>query len=853
MLSYGHTGLFYPLAGFRESGSARPSRQTGTGAKLLAHLGALWYKEGLFIKEITTDMLIKHPIKIALWSCFGLFLTGILTLAIAYWMVSASLPRVDTLSDYRPPIITTIHADDGTIISEFSLERRILAPVSQIPAQLVQAFVAAEDSNFYRHRGIDLTSIFRAAVKNMMAGGIRQGGSTITQQVAKSLLLTPEKKFSRKFKEAILARRIEQTLAKEDILFLYLNQIYLGHGAYGVQAAAENYFGKNVGELTLAESAMLAGLPQAPSRYSPFHHYEKAKNRQTYVLGRMVEDGYITREQAEQATSEDITIRARVPRQIPGAAYFTEQVRRYLEDQYGSEVINTGGLKVYTTMNVDMQQAAQLAVQANLIQHDLRRGYRGPLRILDAKQEADFLANQAKNYPRPPSQGSIVEGVVIGSGKNGARVRIGSFDGVFPLGKGGLADDLRIVDRGNKVKYLKERAVTLPIGSVVQVKVKQNTPGEMLLSLHQEPAAQGAFIALDPHSGEVKALVGGYDFNSSQFNRAIQARRLPGSAFKPLIYAAALDKGYTPATIMLDTPIIYREQGEDGTETEWKPKNYAENFTGVTTLRQALAHSYNVVTVKMLQDIGVGYAINYAKKLGIESPLNRDLTLALGSSAVSPMELAKAYCVFANGGVLIRPVYITKVIDRHGRILESTDPADFPGGPAPDQVLIKQSPQRVISPETAYLVTNLLESVVQEGTGYRARALRRAVACKTGTTNDQKDAWFIGYSPRLLAVSWVGYDQERSLGPLETGSKAAAPAWVDFMQKVMTDFPDDQFPVPDGIEFRPIDPATGLLIPEDSPDLTIEAFAPGTAPTRYALENKQPRAIDFFQMDMEEN
>lgn len=797
-------------------------------------------------------MNLKRLFKMTLWTSLFLLLMAVLSLSAAYLLVAASLPKVDTLSDYRPPVITSIYGDDGTVFSEFAQERRILVPIGQIPPQLLHAFVSAEDSKFFEHQGIDLISILRAAGKNVMAGGIRQGGSTITQQVAKSLLLTPERKFSRKFKEAILAWRMEQKLSKEDILFLYLNQIYLGHGAYGVQAAAENYFGKNVQKLTLAECAMLAGLPQAPSRYSPFRNYDKAKNRQRYVLSQMLENGYINQAQADEAAAEQVAIQPRIDRQVAGAAYFTEQVRRYLEEQYGAEVVNTGGLKVYTTMNVAMQQAAQVSVQANLIEHDIRRGYRGPLRILGTEEETLFLSTQAAKYSQLPPKHTLVEGVLVGTKGNNALVRIGHFTGQLPLDKGGLANNLRVVPRGQPVKRKNERTTSLPIGSVLQLRIEKSSEEELLLSLYQEPAAQGAFIVLNPHSGEVKALVGGYDFAQSQFNRAIQARRLPGSAFKPLIYAAALDKGYTPATIMLDTPVIYRAQGEDGSETEWKPKNYADNFTGVTTLRQALAHSYNVVTVKMLQDIGVGYAISYAKKLGIESPLTRDLTLALGSSAVSPMELARAYCVFANGGVLLKPVYITRVVDRHGQILESTDSADFPTGPGTGQRLIQQSPQRVISPETAYLITNLLESVVKDGTGYRAKALQRAVACKTGTTNDQKDAWFVGYSPRLLAVSWVGYDQERSLGPRETGAKAAAPAWVNFMQQILKTQPVEEFPVPDGIEFRPIDPATGLLVPEDNPNVTIEAFAPGTAPTRYALESQEPRAVDFFEMDMEE-
>ncbi len=398
-----------------------------------------------------------------------------------------------------------------------------------------------------------------------------------------------------------------------------------------------------------------------------------------------------------------------------------------------------------------------------------------------------------------------------------------------------------------------EATTKLPLGAKILVRVTEiPEKGPWQLTLEQDAEAQGALLAMDPHNGQIKVMVGGYDFATSQFNRVLQARRLPGSAMKPLIYAAALDKGYTPATVILDTPLIYKERLESGEVKEWKPKNYSKRFYGPVPMRTALAKSHNVITIKILEDIGVRYAANYARKLGITSHLDEDLTLGLGSSALTPMELARSYAVLANGGVRVMPTYINKILDRDGKTIESNDPADFPAGPKDGQKLIGQARNRVISPETAYLITNLLESVVQKGTGWRAKALKRPVAGKTGTTNDLKDAWFIGYTPQLLAVSWVGYDIERPLGDKETGSKAAAPAWVAFMEAATAEMPIEQFPVPDSIEFRPIDPLTGLLAPEDSPEIIIEAFAPNTAPVRYAIEEKTPEAKDFFRLDMDQ-
>lgn len=770
----------------------------------------------------------------------------------AYFYVSSTLPQVDSLADYQPPLITTIYADDQTVIAEYSHERRFLVAYDDIPKTLVQAFVAAEDAGFFKHHGVDFMSIVRASINNLKAGGISQGGSTITQQVAKTMLLTPERTFTRKFKEAILAWRMEQTLAKEDILYIYLNQIYLGHRSFGVEAAAQSYFDKTVKDLTLAEAAILAGLPQAPSRYSPYRHYQRALDRQKYVLGRMVEEGFITPAERLEAEQEAVVITPRINTLLDVTSYFNEQVRRYLEQRFGEYVLYNGGLRVETSINLEMQLAAQNAVKANLREHDKRRGFRAVEEILDEQAQQDFLAQQREEFAAKPLQvGTETRAIVIGRGQDLILCRLGDTTGAISMKDSSWAGTIEVVAAnveplGNAGAGNRTR---LPIGAVIDVRVLDATTTPVTLALEQEPLAQGALTAIDPTTGQVKAMIGGYDFRKSQFNRAIQARRLPGSAFKPIIYAAALDRGYTPATVILDTPLIFENRVvETGEIEEWKPRNYEERFHGPTRFRDALALSRNVITVKMLEDIGVGYAANYAQKLGIETPLQRDLSMALGSTALTPMEVLTAYTVFANGGVLAPPTYITRIRDRHGRILESIDPTDFATGVAADQRLIRQPPRRVISPETAYLVTNMMESVVQDGTGRRARALNRPSAGKTGTTNDLKDAWYVGYIPQLAAVSWIGYDQEQPLGRNETGGRAALPAWLAFMQEAIKQYPVEHFPVPDTIEFHPIDRANGLLLAEDSKDAYYEAFAPGTAPTRLSNE-RQFEARDFFRLD----
>ncbi|HEY3309209.1 MAG TPA: PBP1A family penicillin-binding protein [Desulfuromonadaceae bacterium] len=728
----------------------------------------------------------------------------------------ARLPRVDRLADYKPPIVSQVYGDDGSLVGEFYLERRIVVPVNQMPRKLIQAFVAAEDANFYSHKGIDYFGILRAAVKNIISMRKKEGASTITQQVTKSMLLTPEKKFSRKIKEAILAQRMEEKLTKDEILYLYLNQIYLGGGAYGVQAASETYFGKNVEQLNLAEMAMLAGLPKAPNAYSPIKHLDKARERQAYVLDRMVREGYITQAEAEHARKADISIHPMKKVNHDQSAYFLEHLRIQLEEKYGEDQLYKGGLKIYTTMNAGMQRAAYESVRSGLKAVDKRQGYRGPVKYLKDSDVDSFCSKIEEGIDSAVLKtGETYQGVVVGfrPEKGEALVRVGDRTGVLSrknmswAGRVGMINNYGKPEKGNK---------SLTLGSLIEVSVvspEVNKEGAQF-ALDQTPDVQAALVAIDPRTGGIKAMVGGYDFRKSQFNRAIQAKRNAGSAFKPIIYAAALDKGLTPATIIEDSEVEY----PDGSGTMWKPKNYDGTFRGPVTMREALTNSINIVSVKIMEQIGATYAAEYAKKLGFSSPIPANLALALGAASISPMELTSAYAVFANKGVLLPTLFITKVTDNNGTVLQET--------PAP-------IPVPVVAPETSYVITNLMQSVVSSGTGYRASVVGRPVAGKTGTTNDSKDAWFIGYIPQLVTGVWVGYDQERSLGAGGSGGQAAAPIWAEFMQKSVSGIPVEDFEAPENVSFVLIDPHTGKLAKEGTPGAVMECFIKGTEPSSY--------------------
>jgi penicillin-binding protein 1A len=750
-----------------------------------------------------------------------------------YRHLAAGLPRIDSLGDYRPPIISSVYADDGRKIGEFYTERRIVIGLDQIPLRLRQAFVAAEDSRFYQHRGIDLASILRAFFKNLRAGTIVQGGSTITQQVTKSFLLTPERSYTRKIREAILAYRIDRVFSKDEILYLYLNQIYLGHGAYGVAAAAENYFDKRVADLNLAECTMLAGLPQAPSRYSPFSHPDRARQRQIYVLNRMVEEGMVSPAEARMAEETELDIKPRRNWFFEEVPVYTEHVRRYVIERYGEQRLLNDGLQIYTAVDTAAQKVARREIDKGLRALDKRRGYRGPLEQLTPEAAKEWMAHRAS--AAVPVPGEIREAVVtaVDDRSSEVHVNLGSRAGMIRMTGMQWARPLDPVS-GKVAARLEKPGEILKVNDLVQVRVEAagqgNTPLD--LTLEQVPKVEGALLCLENGTGHVKAMIGGRDFAASQFNRAVQSRRQPGSAFKPIVYAAAIDKGYTPASILIDAPIIYHDEERDFT---WKPRNYGRRFHGPTSLRQALAKSRNVVTVKLLRDIGVEYVIDYARRLGIMSPLAPNLSIALGSSGVSLLELLEAYAVFANQGERREPIFITRIVDRDGNVLEEAE----------------DRPEPVISHATAYIVTNLLEGVVQEGTGQRVKALGRPVAGKTGTTDDLHDAWFMGYTPGFTTGVWVGFDDDTPLGDGETGSRAASPIWLGFMQALLQNRPVKMFTVPEGVVFAKIDTETGLLAIAESEETRFECFKEGTEPTTYSSRPEEVvEPENFFKSDI---
>jgi penicillin-binding protein 1A len=781
---------------------------------------------------------------ISILTLLVLSLAGAAALVGGYLYISQDLPRISSLRDYRPAIISTVFDENHRKIAEFFRERRVVVGLPEVPPLLVKAFVAAEDSRFYQHQGVDPFSILRAALKNLEAGTIKQGGSTITQQVTRSFLLTPERSYIRKIKEVILSYRIEKDFSKEEILFLYLNQIYLGHGAYGVQAAAENYFGKSVKDLSLAECAILAGLPQAPTRYSPFRNPEQARARQVYVLNRMVEEGFISRPQANEALAVKLDIKPRRNIYVEEVPFYTEHVRRYVEAKYGADTLYTQGLQIYTAVNIDLQKAAEQEVNKGLQELDKRQGYRGVLKsVPPADIEATAREQQAELDRAGLEPGTVVQAVVaqVSDATKTVTVRLGREQGVISLADMDWARKPNPDVSHLEAKVRQPSAVLKP-GDVILAKVKERPKAARepwRLALDQEPLVQGALLCLETGTGRVKAMVGGRDFTESQFNRAIQSRRQPGSSFKPIIYAAALDrkfndprKVYTPATVIIDSAVVFEDRVRDQT---WKPKNYRDTFYGPTLLREALAQSRNVVTVKILQDIGVDYTIDYARKLGITTDLTRTLSLALGSSGVSLFELARAYSVFANQGQLVEPVFTTKIVDRDGTALEEA---------APDR-------RQVIEKDTAFLMTSLLESVVQHGTGQRMKALGRPSAGKTGTTNDMYDAWYVGYTPDMVTGVWVGFDTEAPLGKAETGASAASPIWLGFMKRAVAGVPVRNFEPSEGIVFAKIDAETGLLPVPESRKTIFECFKDGTVPVEYS---KRPGEVketeDYFKKDL---
>jgi penicillin-binding protein 1A len=672
---------------------------------------------------------MRKTLKIAVYLSAFVFLIAMFLAGILYGLfhdITKNLPSVDSLEHYRPNTVTSIYSKDKVLIKQFYEERREIVKLSDVSPIMQKAILAAEDTRFYKHHGFDIFSIARAAIKNLKAGRIVEGGSTITQQLAKQLFLTPERSFERKLKEFILSFNIERKFDKQRIFELYMNQIYFGHGAYGVEAAALTFFNKHAKNLNLCESALLAGLIKAPNKYSPVRHPELAKIRMSQVLNVMRDEGFINKEQEQKAVSRGFKLNMNFGSDSTGA-YFVEQIRRELVERYGPNIFYRNGLKIFMTMDSKLQKAADEIIMKHLT-------------VLNEK------------YPVKDSK----------------------------------------VPNISKI--------------------------------------QAALIAMNVRDGEVVAMSGGSDFEISEFNRALQAKRQPGSSFKPIIYTAALLSGMTPSDIIIDSPMVYG--GANQTE-EWRPENFDQKFLGHISLREALAKSRNVVTVKITEKVGLSKVIEVARKLGIKSNLYKDLALSLGSSAVTLLELTTAYNVFPSGGFLVKPKFYLSVEDGNGNQIEDS----------------RTQSLNVLDPKVAYMMVNLLQSVIISGTGNQAAALGRPLAGKTGTTNDFRDAWFIGFSPSLIVGVWVGRDDMKPIGSMAMGARVALPIWIDFMKEYLQNVDNEDFEVPSGIIYRKIDPKTGLLVTDASGSSVDEVFIEGTEPKTYSGYNNVPDK-SFMQYDL---
>jgi len=718
-----------------------------------------------------------------------------------YYWASSDLPSFRKITDYRPPLVTTIYTRNNKVLGYLYSEKRFLVTLSEMPDFLPKAFLAAEDATFYQHEGVDLSAIVRAMIKNLQRGGIRQGGSTITQQVIKRLLLSSEKSYKRKIKEAILAYRLEKYLTKDEILTIYLNQIYLGSRAYGVEAAARTYFGVHVGDLTLAQAALLAGLPQAPSRYSPFRDFQAAKNRQKYVLGRMLAQGWITQAQHDQAVAEPLVFKSMPDPSWEVAPFYLEEVRRELIDRFGEDQVYNGGLHVHTAVDLKHQEAAERALREGLVASEKRRGYKPTLEKLDKDKYADFLAHS--NVPSALlTPGRWLKALVTEAGAQGLTVRFGDKYGFIPAGEIGWAKgrvevgDLiwaSVLAEPEKPGARKEEAeAPAPKGKKGKAaEARKSAPAPSArpmwkLAMQLEPRIEGAIVSMDPRTGEVLACVGGFSFEKSQFNRATQSFRQPGSSFKPIVYSVAMDNGMTPATVVMDAPFSYRDPWSGQV---WSPGNYEGNYSGPMTLRAALSKSKNLVTVRVAQQVGMKKIIARAQELGLRGEFVPYLPVSLGAVAVNLLDMIHAYSAFARDGSTITPRFVLDVKSPWGEELYVNKPE------------IKQ----VLTPQTAYIMDCMLKEVVRAGTATRIKVLGRPLAGKTGTTNDFQDAWFMGFSPYLLTGCYVGFDQPKPMGKGETGGRAALPIWLAYREAVENDYPVEDFSRPPGIVMANVD------------------------------------------------
>ncbi|MBP7758544.1 MAG: penicillin-binding protein 1A [Alphaproteobacteria bacterium] len=806
----------------------------------------------------------------------SLFVIGVIVgvAGVAYIIsyYSKDLPDYSQLRNYEPPIVTRLYAGDGRFLAEFAEEKRIFIPIESIPDIIKNAFIAGEDKNFYKHSGIDFVATARALITNLRNKGTgkrSQGASTITQQVAKNFFLSNETTYERKIREAILSYKMTQMMSKDHILELYLNQIFLGGGAYGVAAAAEHYFNKSLEELTIAEAAYLAALPKAPNNYHPVHNHDKAVERRNYVIGRMQEDGYITRAQAELAIASPLVMAKRDENAVVDAPFFAEEVRRELGEKYGQESLYTGGLVVKTSVDPKLQDIAERTLREGLMAYDTRHGWRGPIAKLESMD--DWKA-QLKKIERPPA---ILEqwemAVVLESGKESAKL--------------GFLDDkegeLKLQDVKWAQKYLNEgyslgAAVSsvkqvADVGDVIMVEPKPPKEKELTAEekeagktpeiqtfegvylLRQIPDVQGALIAIDPHTGRILAMQGGWKYGTSEYNRATQAQRQPGSAFKPFVYLAGLDKGFTPATLILDSPMCF----EDRPGHQWCPRNYSGESYGPVTLRVGVEKSKNQMTVRLANFLGTELVAKYSDHFGITDKMKPLMSNALGASETTLLRLTTAYAMLVNGGKKIRPTFIDRVQDRHGKTIFRHDDRKcefcgplmkWEGQGAPE---IADTREQIGDERTAYQMVSILEGVVQRGTGTKIKELNRPLAGKTGTTNRSNDAWFIGFSPDLTVGVFVGFDNPRSLGKKEQGASVAVPIFKDFMEEALEGQPPAPFRRPAGIRNVMVNAKTGARANPGDGNVIWEAFKAGTEPTdeMYMLDEGGIRVLPSYNYD----
>ena len=768
------------------------------------------------------------------WSCLAAFCGLVLSFSGAFLYLSPSLPSVESLRSIQLQIPLRVYSSDAKLIAEFGEMRRSPIAFDDIPQDFIDALLSAEDDNFANHYGVDLTSLMRAATQILKSGQIQTGGSTITMQVAKNFFLTNEKSFSRKINEILLALQIERELSKNEILELYVNKIYLGNRAYGIEAAAQVYYGKSIREASLAQMAMIAGLPKAPSRYNPLVNPTRSMERRDWILGRMHSLGRIDQQRYEEALAEPINVSYHVPTPELAAPYIAEMARAEMVGRYGSEAY-TDGFNVTTTVPSDLQQAANSAVREGLITYDQRHGYRGPESRLPGMTKEHWQTELSKQT----SLGGLEPAIVTSVEKSGILVL--------------LRNGEEHVVAWDSMKWARPFLNTNSLGPRPQQPADVSQIGDLVRVQRQEdgslrfvqlPAAQSALVSLDPNSGAIRALVGGFSFEQSNYNRAAQAKRQPGSSFKPFVYSAALDKGYTAATLVNDAPIVF---ADDALSQVWRPKNDNNTFLGPIRLREALYRSRNLVSIRLLQDLGIASTLNYIERFGFEkTDLPPNLSLALGTASLTPMEIAEGWSVFASGGYKTEPYLIERIEDRTGKQLFNANPAQTPTAitqraeqSSPLQLTVGDQPlppepvqaEQIIDGRTAYIMTSMLQDVIKRGTGRRAMALGRDdLAGKTGTTNESKDSWFSGYNADYITTVWAGFDQPESLGRNEYGGTVALPIWMSYMAAALKDKPSHVLPEPEGILTLRIDPHSGRAASPDTPAAYFELFKSEDSP-----------------------